>query len=180
MNYSRGDSQEMVNLLIIYISLLLIFGFTNFLDKDQFLILLTVVTLLYFLIRKILSIVNKLTIEKFNKIDVSNIVPDELLTFYTQSFVKDLGKLINVKKVSFEEASEVLNKFLENGSKNGENYLLGFSKGKYKFWEITLEEDSKVETVRINLDDKNIEESNPRNIDNIKKSLEIFFKLISE
>ena len=59
MNNRRGEGQEMIELVVIYISLLLIFGFTNFLDKNQFIILIAAVTLVYFLTKKILSIVKK-------------------------------------------------------------------------------------------------------------------------
>jgi len=180
MNNRRGEGQEMIELVVIYISLLLIFGFTNFLDKNQFIILIAAVTLVYFLIKKILSIVNKQTIEKFNKRDVSRIIPDEFLTYYTQSFTEELESIQNVKKVNLDEASEILNKFLELRSNNGENYLLGFSKGRNKFWEICMDEDNRIEMVRININNTNIEESNPKDIANIKKSLGVFFKLISE
>lgn len=180
MNNRRGEGQEMIELVIIYISLLLIFGFTNLLDKNQFIILIAAVTLVYFLIKKILSIVNKQTIKKFNKKDVSKIVPDELLTYYTQSFTEELENIQNIKKVKIDEAIEILNKFIEAGSNNGKNYLLGFSKGRNKFWEICIDEDNRIEMVRININDTNIEEINPKEINNIKKSLEIFFKLISE
>lgn len=180
MNNKRGGNQDLTELAVIYISLILIFGSTNILDKNQFLILITTVTLIYFLIKKILKIINKQTIEKFNRKDVSNIIPDELLTYYTQSFIDKLESIQNVKKVNLDEASEILNKFLEVGSNEGENYLLGFTKGRNKFWEISLCEDNSIEMVRINLENFNIEEINPKNIDNIKKSLEVYFKLISE